>query len=171
MADKNKLYCPNWLYEVSVSMTIHDFLLKSYSIEMISKKFADGLSEEYNDIPFEEIAKPAEEIIRFMAEMAGMENQEFEAHESANHFTHYILKFDGLKGPRKMKGLFGSAFDGTKEKKYNEVKIVKDFKAFTFALRSKTVPMAPSGWSLKNEKEIDFLVDIAGKDFSLDDML
>lgn len=168
MTDNKNLYCPNWLYEVTVSMAIYDFLLKSYSIEMISKKFSEGLSEEYTPIPFEEISNPAEEILRFMAEM---KNSEFEAHERANHFTHYRLKFDGLKGARKMKGLFGSAFDGTKEKKYSEVKVVKDFKAFTFALRSMTVPVAPSGWSIKNEKEIELLINIIGKDFSLDDML
>ena len=168
MADKTNLFCPNWLFETSVGLTIYDYITKEYSLEMVAKKFAEGLSKNYQEIPYEEISSPAEECVRFMAELS---QSEFEAHERANHFTHYILKFDGLKGPRKMKGLFGSAFDGTKEKKYNEVKIVKDFKAFTFALRSKTVPMAPSGWSLKNEKEIDFLVDIAGKDFSLDDML
>ena len=34
-----------------------------------------------------------------------------------------------------------------------------------------TVPVAPSGWSIKNEKEIELLINIVGKDFSLDDML
>ena len=115
-----------------------------------------------------EISKPAEACIRFMAELKGAE---FEAHERANNFIHYRLKFNGLKGPRKLKSLLGSAFDGTKEKKYNEDTMIKDFKAYCFSLRSGAVPKAPSGWSIKNEPDLDFYADIIGKDFSLDDLL
>lgn len=167
MSNKD-LFCPNWLYEVSVAITVHDYLTKDYSIEMIAKKFSEGLSEEYKDIPVEEISKPAETCIRFMAEIQGAE---FEAHERANHFIHYRLKFNGIKGPRKLKTLLGSAFDGDKQKKYNEENMVKDFKAYCFALRSGTVPKASSGWSIKNEEDLGFYKDIIGKDFSLDDLL
>lgn len=163
-----KKYCPNWLYEVSVGQTVYEFIVKEYSIEMIAKKFSEGLSKFYNVIPSEEISKPAEECIRFMAEIKG---SEFEAHERANHFVHYRLKFDGLKGPRKLKGIFGSAFDGDKEKKYNEQVIVKDFKAFTYSLRSGTVPLASSGWTINNEKDLEFFGNILEKDFSIDDLL
>lgn len=166
MSDKK--YCPNWLYEVSVGQTVYEFIVKEYSIEMIAKKFSDGLGKFYNPIPFEEISKPAEECLRFMVEIKG---SEFEAHERANHFVHYRLKFDGLKGPRKLKGLFGSAFDGDKAKKYNEQVMIKDFKAFCFALRSGTVPLAPSGWTITNEKDLEFYGNILTKDFSIDDLL
>ena len=88
-----------------------------------------------------------------------------------NHFIYYRLKFNGLKGPRKLKSLLGSAFDGTKEKKYNEETMIKDYKAFCFSLRSGTVPKAPSGWLIKNEPDLGFFADIIGKDFSLDDLL
>ena len=45
MSEKEKLFCPTWLYEVSVGITIFDFLTKEFSIEMIAKKFSEGLSE------------------------------------------------------------------------------------------------------------------------------
>lgn len=168
MSEKTKLFIPIWLYEVTVGLAIHDFLTKEFSIDMVGKKYAEGLSKHYNEIPHQEISSPAEEIIRFISELKG---QEFEAHERANHFVHYRLKFDGLKGPRKLKGLFGSAFDGDKKKLYNEEHVFKDFKAFTFALRSGTVPKAPSGWNIKNEKDLEFFTEIVSKDFSLDDLL
>ena len=91
----------------------------------MGKKYAEGLSEEYIEIPTEELTKPAEESIRFMAELKGAQ---FEAHERVNHFIYYILKHDGIKGPRKLKGLFGSAFDGTKEKKFSEDKFLRNLK-------------------------------------------
>ena len=99
--------------DLAVGCVMYDFLTKQYSLEMVGKKYAEGLSEEYIEIPTEELTKPAEESIRFMAELKGAQ---FEAHERVNHFIYYILKHDGIKGPRKLKGLFGSAFDGTKEK-------------------------------------------------------
>ena len=108
-----KLFCPHFLYDLAVGCVMHDYITKDYSLEMVGKKYSEGLSEHYIDIPIEELTKPAEESIRFMAEL---EAAKFEAHERVNHFNFYILKYDGIKGPRKLKGLFGSAFDGTKKK-------------------------------------------------------
>ncbi len=168
MADKTNLFCPNWLFETSVGLTIYDYITKEYSLEMVAKKFAEGLSKNYQEIPYEEISSPAEECVRFMAELS---QSEFEAHERALHFVHYRFKFDGIKGARKLKGLFGSAFDGTKEKKYNEEKTFKDFKAFVFSLRNGSVPKAPSGWNISNEKDLDFFGEIVKGDFSISDLL
>ncbi len=168
MVDNKSLYAPEWVYEVSVGLTIYDFITKEFTLDMVAKKFSDGLSEVYLPIPPEELSAPAEQCMRFMSEI---KQSEFEAHERTNHFIHYRLKFEGLTGARKMKGLFGSAFDGDKEKKYNETKTLKDFKAFTFSLRSGTVPKAPSGWLMKNELEIGLFKDLLAKDFSIDDLL
>tara|TARA_A100001388_G_C28767922_1_gene501928 strand:+ start:605 stop:1105 length:501 start_codon:yes stop_codon:yes gene_type:complete len=163
-----KLYCPHFLYDLAVGCVMYDFLTKQYSLEMVGKKYAEGLSEEYIEIPTEELTKPAEESIRFMAELKGAQ---FEAHERVNHFIYYILKHDGIKGPRKLKGLFGSAFDGTKEKKFSEDKFFKEFKAYCFALRAGSIPKAPSGWSLKNEKGLEFFEPLIKKDFGIEDLL
>ena len=58
-----------------------------------------------------------------------------------------------------------------REKKYNEQVIVKDFKAFTYSLRSGTVPLASSGWTINIEKDLEFFGKILEKDFSIDDLL
>ena len=163
-----KPYCPEFLYDITVGLTVYEFLVKDYSLEMIGQKYSRGLSDRYMPIPIEEITAPAEEIVRFMSEL---KSQEFEAHDRANHYVYYKLKFDGLKGARKLKGFFGDAFDGDKKKVYSEVKVFKDFKAYTFALRNGSVEKAPSGWQIKTEKDIDFFQDIIAKDFTIDDIL
>ena len=38
-----------------------------------------------------------------------------------------------------------------------------------YSLRSGAVPSAPTGWSLDQEKDIDFLKEIAEKEFSIFD--
>tara|TARA_B100001093_G_C26417749_1_gene838418 strand:+ start:46 stop:549 length:504 start_codon:yes stop_codon:yes gene_type:complete len=164
-----KLFCPEWLYDVVVGVTVHDFLTKEYSLEMIAKKFSEGLIDHYQEIPYQEIAVPAENAIRFMSEI---KSPEFEAHVRANFYVFYTLKFDGLKGPRKLKGIFGSAFDGDKTKKYSEDIFLKKFKAYSYALRSGTVDKSPSGWQIKNEKDLDFFGELLNKnEFSIDDLL
>lgn len=163
-----KLFCPHFLYDLAVGCVMHDYITKDYSLEMVGKKYSEGLSEHYIDIPIEELTKPAEESIRFMAEL---EAAKFEAHERVNHFNFYILKYDGIKGPRKLKGLFGSAFDGTKKKNYSEEKFFKEFKAYCFSLRAGSIPKAPSGWSIKNEKGLEILEPIVKKDFGIEDLL
>ena len=67
---------------------------------------------------------PAEDILRFMSEQ---KNPKFEAHDKANFFIHYRLKFDGLKGKRKLKGIFfGNALTGDKTKKYSSLRLTID---------------------------------------------
>ena len=124
-----KLFCPHFLYDLAVGCVMHDYITKDYSLEMVGKKYSEGLSEHYIDIPIEELTKPAEESIRFMAEL---EAAKFEAHERVNHFNFYILKYDGIKGPRKLKGLFGSAFDGTKKKIIVKTSFLRNLKLTVF---------------------------------------
>ena len=164
-----KQYCPLFLYDITVGLTIYDFLVKDYSLDMVAKRYSDGLLKHYIEIPVPEITAPAEEAVRFMSEL---KNPEIEAHVRVNHFVYHILKFDGLKGPRKLKGLFGSAFDGTKKKNYSEQKFFKEFKAFTFALRAGSVEKAPSGWNIKHEKkDLDFFGDIVEQEPNISDLL
>ena len=40
-----KLYCPHFLYDLAVGCVMYDFLTKQYSLEMVGKKYAEGLSE------------------------------------------------------------------------------------------------------------------------------
>ena len=77
-----------------------------------------------------------------------------------------------LSSPRKTRSkklLLGDIFDGEKSLNYDEKIIVRSFKAYMYSLRSGAVPSAPSGWSLDQEKDIDFLKEIAEKEFSIFD--
>ena len=59
--------------------------------------------------------------------------------------------------------------DGERDLYYDEKVIVRSFKAYMYSLRSGAVPSAPTGWSLDQEKDIDFLKEIAEKEFSIFD--
>ena len=111
-----KNFFAEFVYEICVGLTVYDFVFKDLSLSMVSKQYSMGLSEHYKDIHEDEMSVPAEDILRFMSEQ---KNPKFEAHDKANFFVHYRLKYDGLKGKRKLKGIFfGNALTGDKTKKY-----------------------------------------------------
>ena len=164
----DKLFCPEFVYEICVGQTVGDFVAKEMTLEMVAKKFSLGLSDHYHTVAMDELSLPAEEILRFMSDQ---KNPKFEANDKANFFVFYKLKFNGLKGKRKLKGLFGNAFDGIKEKQYNPEKTVMEFKAFVFALRAGNVPRAPAGWDINNEPDLMQLGEILKKERPIDDLL
>ena len=87
----DKLYCPTFIYEICVASAVKNFLTESYSLDMLGKKYAEGISEHYKPISTEEISGPAEEILRFLSDR---KNPMFEAHDLANHYVYWKLNFD-----------------------------------------------------------------------------
>ena len=166
----DKLFTPEFVYEICVGLAIHDFLTKDLPMQIVSDRYSKGLTEYYRQVSEVEISHPAEEILRFLSEQ---KKPQYEAHEKANFFVFNRLKFDGIRGERKLKGIFGNAFTGDKKKKYSVEEKVKNFKAFVFAIRAGTVEKAPVGWSIKNEdqEELMCLGEILAKDISIDNLL
>jgi hypothetical protein len=155
----DKLYCPTFIYEICVASAVKNFLTESYSLDMLGKKYAEGISEHYKPISTEEISGPAEEILRFLSDR---KNPMFEAHDLANHYVYWKLNFDG-RSQRKLKGIFSDSFKGMKERKFSIEEVIKDFKAYCFSLRAGQVEQSPAGWDIKQEQEIDELGKIVNR--------
>ena len=109
----DKLFTPEFVYEICVGLAIHDYLTKDLPLQIVSDRYSKGLTEHYRQVSEVEISHPAEEILRFLSEQ---KKPQYEAHEKANFFVFNRLKFDGIKGERKLKGIFGNAFTGDKKK-------------------------------------------------------
>ena len=154
-----KLFCPEFVYDICVGLAVKDFLVKQLSLDMVSKNYADAISTHYNNVEEVELAGPAEEILRFLSER---KNPMFEAHDLANHYAFWKLNFDG-RSERKLKGLFSDSFKGIKEKKFSIEDVIKDFKAYCFSLRAGQVEQSPAGWNIKQEQEIDILGKIVNR--------
>ena len=123
------------------------------------------LSEKYDEINPIQMAAISEDIIRILAEIEA-------GHEAVNYvrgFIYFTVNFESVGKARSKKLLLGDIFDGEKNLYYDEKQIVRSFKAYMYSLRSDAVPSAPTGWSLDQEKGIDFLKEIAEKEFSIFD--
>ena len=145
-------FCPEWVFSICSANTAIEFLSQDTTIESCAKKYSVGLSEHYAKIEPDMMALSAQELLLFLSEIdAGDAAVTF-----LNDYIFNRLKFEATRKPRKIKGLFGSAFDPTKTQEYSPEKCTKLFKAMVFGLRSKANPSAPSGWTISQEQNLDW---------------
>ena len=161
------MFCPNWIYDISVSRTASEFLGSELSLDAFAKKYAEGLSSAYSAISPEMIQAQAEEMLVFLSEVEAGEM----ATELLTSFSYFKLHFESVGRPRKLKPMFGSIEDPVKVDEVTAGNPTKAFRAYVFALRSKTVPEAPPGWKLEDEECIPNLAELASKQVSLLDAI
>ena len=159
-------YCPSWMFNLCTASTAYEFIISDLPIRSYAKKYSKGLNEHYGEIKSEEIESAAETILRFLVEINADNSDEL-----LNAYIYYCLKYnlDGTK--RKIKGLFGTAFDPDKEKKFSEKDCIRTFRSYVFGLRSGVTSRPVPGWDIKEEENIDQLLDIIKQDANIGDAL
>ena len=78
-------FCPEWIFGVCCAATAKEFLSSENSLNSISRKFADGLSEKYTEIKFELITACAEDILQFLSDLEANE-------EAVTYLDSYIYR-------------------------------------------------------------------------------
>jgi len=137
-------FCPDWVFDIAVSQTAKEFLSSEITINAVSVKYADGLSEKYSPIDKALIEGAAEDLLLFLSEVNAGE----EAVEFLNGFSYFKYSYESVNKPRKLTPLFGMADDPVKTIMFSGESALKHFKAYVFGLRSNSAPTAPAGWTL-----------------------
>jgi hypothetical protein len=152
-------FCPEWVFSICCSQASIEYLSAETLLESCAVKYADGISLQYQVIAPETITGTAEQLLMFLSEI--------EAGDTAVHLLNtYVfnrVKFEATRKPRKIRGLFGSAFDGTKAIEYSPEKCVKLFKATIFGMRSNVNPEAPNDWTIQKEENLEWLGELLDK--------
>ena len=159
-------YCPSWIFNLSSAFTAYEFIISDLPIKAYAKKYSNGLNKHYGEIKAEEIESAAENLLRFLVEI-NAENSD----ELLNSYIYYCLKFNFDGSKRKIKGLFGSAFDPDKEIKFSEKDCIKTFRSYVFGLRSGVTSKPSAGWDIKDEENIELIIDIIKTEANLGDAL
>ncbi len=157
-------FCPSWLFNLCVARTAYDFITSDLPIRAYATKYASGLSEHFAEIKKEEVEQEAETVLRFLVDINSEESDQL-----LNNFIYFSLKYVQHGSKRKLKGLFGSALDPTKEKEYQENITLKNFKAYVFGLRSGVSEKPSPGWNIIEEEGIEFLVELIKKEANISD--
>ena len=159
MVNEVNMYCPDWIFDIVSAEVAAIYLKNDVALPLGAQKYASDLSSEYEEFSADEVTIASEDMIRTLGEL--------EAGEAAvmllEGFAYFRLfySFQGVK--RKLNPMFGSVSSSVKEKEYSPQSTVKRFKAYLFAYRSEKAVLAPSGWSLATQTELDTLANIAAK--------
>ena len=149
-------FCPEWIFSIFAAQTAKEFLSSNSSIASISRKFSKSINERYNEVKFEEILDPAEKILQFLSEINAGE----EAVNFINDYIHYRVNFESTGSPRKLSGMFSSAFNPQKVKDYDTDKSFKIFKATVFSIKNDALPKATPGWQITDVDDIDWIGEV-----------
>ena len=150
-------FCPEWIFSICSAKSASDFLSFNLPLMSIGKKFSNKLSEHYDPIKFEEIVDSAEKILHFLSEINASE----EAVTLMNDFIYVKSNLNVNGSSRKIKSIFSSEFNGTKNQEYGGDKTIKIFKANIFSIRNNVLPNAPPGWTITDTPDIDWLGNVS----------
>lgn len=155
-------FCPEWLLSATVALVAKRYLDSPLELALFARKYANILSEHYNEITPDLIEQSAEGFLRVLSE-AEAEDADSVLHSYA--FGRITRLENG--DPRRIKGLFSSALDGTRAEEYNAEQLIKSFRPFFFLLRSKPSLSAPSTWSWKHIENGEWIIDLPNVEISL----
>ena len=149
-------FCPEWIFSIFAAQTAKEFLSSNSSIASISRKFSKSINERYNEVKFEELLEPAEKILQFLSEINAGED----AVNYINDYIHYRVNFESSGSPRKLSGMFSSAFNPQKVKDYDSEKCFKIFKATVFSIKNDALPKATPGWQINDVEDVDWISEV-----------
>ena len=103
-------FCPLWIASIVTAHSAMDYLTGSSPLDAITKKYARGLSSEYNEVHPGYISSIAEDKLRTLSEIEAAEN----ATLILNAYIFRRFKYHRDNKPRKITGMFKSEFSGAK---------------------------------------------------------
>jgi hypothetical protein len=155
-------YCPEWLLSATVALVAQRYLASPLGLDLFAKKYAQILSERYLEIGPDLIEQTAEGFLRVLAEAEADDADAVLRSYAFNRITRM-----GNGEPRRIKGMFSSALDGTKTEEYGLDQMIKSFRPFFFLLRSKPAMAAPVSWSWKQIENGEWIVDLPDVEVTL----
>ena len=155
-------YCPTWLIDCVVSQCTIDLIKLGHGLDLIAKKYADGLKELYDDISSNELKKNTNLFLKLLSGYNINEN-------SINfliNFSYYRFYYVNRYLKRNFKSVFSNPLNSrTKRDPENEEELAF-LQTFLFEWRSKANVKAPNGWTLENQTEVKFLAKLIKKPLS-----
>ena len=159
-------YCPDWIFNLSSGMIATEFIAKNTTLPALSHKYVDAISKEYEKIDAEIFQEAAEQYILMLNELEVGEA----SFDYLTGFCCYKINFVNPKTKRNLTGLFSKELKGTASPEYNINNAKKAFKAYIFAMRSGQMELAPPGWTIEKDIEIELLKDVAAQDVGIESL-
>jgi hypothetical protein len=157
-------YCPEWIMSATAALVAERYLGSPFGLDAFAKKYAQILSERYAEIGPQVIEQSAEGFLRILAEAEAED-----ANGVLRSYAFHRITRTANGEPRRIKGMFSSALDGSRVSEYGVEQMIKSFRPFFFLLRSKPSLAAPASWSWKQIENGEWLTDMPDVEVSLFD--
>ena len=155
-------YCPRWLFDCISAQCGIDYIDIGHGLSFISKKYADGLSEDYEELSAKELEKQAEKFLRALSDYNINEN-------SINFLKTYIFyrfNYSNRYVKRNFNSIFLDPFVTKKKNKIEDDDALSSLRAFLFEWRSKATVKVQKNWSLGTQKDYKKLAKLVQKPLS-----
>lgn len=159
-------YCPDWLFSAVAALVAQRYLHSPFELSVFARKYSAVLSEHYELVPPDHLEQTAEEFLRILAEV-----EADDADGALRSFAHDRLTRMPTGEVRRIKGLFRSALDGTRNCEYSVSAAAKAFRPFYFMMRNKSELVAPPSWSWKHVPDGEWINNLPEIEVSILDNL
>ena len=157
-----KKYCPRWVFKCAVAQTCFDYIEMGAGLNVISKKYSQGLNKLYDDREIPSIDRTASQFLKICADLK-INEKSIELMSENLYFNFYYVNTI-LK--RKFNTLFGNVTFSKYPRYPNEEDTVKKFFLFTSKWISSDRKKHKKGWNLKLQNEFQDLKKLAQTPFS-----
>ena len=155
-------FCPAWLFDCVVAQCTIDLIQLGHGLDLIAKKYSDGLRELYDDISANELKKNTNLFLKLLSGYNINEN----SINFLTNFSYYRFYYVNRYMKRSFKSVFSNPINSrTKRETDNEEELVF-LQTFLFEWRSKANLKAPKQWSLGNQTDFKVLATLVRKPLS-----
>ena len=159
-------YCPVFIIELAAAMASEKFIDSTLPLEVFSNKLASHLSNHYFEIPTEMINSVAESYVRVLVVSAVDDAKPLLQNYIYNRIHHR------RRGKlRNWNSGFSNPAKGTKQLDFDYSLARRNFNAFVYAYKNRSVNFTPRGWNLTKFEHLGFVSKMGEIEFSAFDLL
>ena len=159
-------YCPVFLIEVAAAMASEKFIESTLPLEVFSNKLASHLSDHYFEIPTEMINNVSESYVRVLVVSAVDDVKTL-----LQNYIYSRLHFRRRGKMRNWTSSLSNPAKGTKQLDFDYSLARRNFNAFVYAYKNKSVNFTPRGWTLTKFENLEFVSKMGEIEFSAFDLL
>tara|TARA_B100001540_G_C15503117_1_gene504503 strand:+ start:153 stop:698 length:546 start_codon:yes stop_codon:yes gene_type:complete len=155
-------YCPSWVFDCIVAQCTVDVIKLGYGLDLICKKYADGLRNTYDDISTKELKATTNIFLKLLSDYNINQNSV----RFLQNFIYFRFVYINRYMKRNFKSIFSNPFTSrTKRDPENEESLAY-IQTFLFEWRSTANLKITKGWSLASQKQFKELAKLVKKPLS-----
>ncbi len=155
-------YCPPWVYDCIVAQCSIDAIHLGHGLNLISRKYAEGLKHLYDDMSSSEIKTSTNIFLKLLADYNINQN----SIKFLESFIYYRFNYVNRYMKRNFNSIFSNPFISKNKRLSEDLESLSYIQTFLFEWRSQSNLKPPKGWNLAVQKDFKELAILSKKPLS-----